>query len=302
MSAYIKDIFHLPECPSWRFCFNLVRNIKKAEATIKNDKKEKHEMKKSMTIIRLFICIKILSVIISPAFADPTFSDSDINTFFPGEKLTYCIKWGYIPAGYAYLEVLPNETWNEQPVFHFQLKARTNSFVSKIYEVSDQIDSYVSISRNRTVHYKKRVREGRTRRDITVYFNLKNQTAQYKNFDQYKPPISIPKYTFDPLSAFYYVRLFKPDKTKSIFASVTDGKKCVAGKVRYIKQETISVPYGSFDTWLIEPDIKDVGGVFEKSKNAKIQIWITNDERRIPVLLRSKVIVGSFYAELIKIE
>jgi hypothetical protein len=62
------------------------------------------------------------------------------------------------------------------------------------------------------------------------------------------------------------------------------------------------VPYGSFDTWLIEPDIKDVGGVFEKSKNAKIQIWITNDERRIPVLLRSKVIVGSFYAELIKIE
>jgi hypothetical protein len=259
-------------------------------------------MKKIITSIQLFIIVQILSISISPSFAESGFSNSEINAFFPGEKLTYCIKWGYIPAGYSYLEVLPNETWNGQPVFHFQLKARTNSVVSKIYRVQDQIDSYVSIAGNRTVHYKKRVREGRTRRDITVLFNLNNQTAQYKNFDQFKSPISIPQYTFDPLAAFYYVRLFMPDKTKSIFASVTDGKKCVVGKVRYIKQETISVPYGTFDTWLIEPDIKDVGGVFEKSKNAKIQIWITNDQRRIPVLLRSKVIVGSFYAELMKIE
>jgi hypothetical protein len=260
-----------------------------------------HDMR---TAIKQFLIILGMVYLLNNSliFAQPTFSDLDITAFFPGERLTYCIKWGFIPAGYSWLEVLPQKTRNGETVFHFRLKAKTNSFVSKIYEVDDQIDSYVSIARNGTVHYTKKVREGRTRRDITVNFDLNNQTAQYRNFNKFRPLISIPQHTFDPLSAFYYVRLFLPNKTQEILASVTDGKKCVIGKVRYIKREKITVNDGSFDTWLIEPDIKDVGGVFEKSKNAKIQIWITNDERRIPVLLRSKVIVGSFYAELIKIE
>jgi len=239
---------------------------------------------------------------ISLALAEPSFSDPNISAFFPGERLTYCIKWGYIPAGHSWLEILPNKTMDNEPVFHFQLKAKTNSFVSKFYKVDDQINSYVSISSNQTVHYAKKVREGRTKRDIVVQFDLNKQTAQYSNFNKPKAPISIPEHTFDPLSAFYYVRLFAPGHTKDLIASVTDGKKCVVGKVHYIRQEKISVPLGSFDTWLVEPDIKDVGGVFEKSTDAKIQIWITNDERRIPVRLRSKVIVGSFYAELTKIE
>jgi len=249
-------------------------------------------------MILVFYCVSNQSL----TFAEPSFSDPDITAFFPGERLTYCIKWGYIPAGHSWLEVLPNETRNKEAVFHFQLRATTNSFVSKFYKVDDHIHSYVSISENRTVHYTKRVREGRTRRDIIVQFNWNNQTAQYSNFNKPKPPVSIPGHTFDPLSAFYYVRLFVPDKTKGVSASVTDGKKCVSGNVRYIKKEQISVPLGTFDTWLIEPDIKDVGGVFEKSHNAKIQIWVTNDDRRIPVRLKSKVIVGSFYAELTKIE
>jgi len=59
------------------------------------------------------------------------------------------------------------------------------------------------------------------------------------------------------------------------------------------------VPVGTYDTYLFEPDIEHVGGVFEKSKDAKIELWITADKRRIPVRLRSKVIVGSFVGELV---
>jgi len=41
-----------------------------------------------------------------------------------------------------------------------------------------------------------------------------------------------------------------------------------------------------------------VGGVFEKTKDAKIHIWVTADERRIPVRIKSKVAIGSFIGEL----
>jgi hypothetical protein len=59
------------------------------------------------------------------------------------------------------------------------------------------------------------------------------------------------------------------------------------------------VPCGIFDTYLVEPDLKDIGGVFRKSKNAKLEVWVTSDNRHIPVKIKSKVIVGSFVAELI---
>jgi hypothetical protein len=42
-----------------------------------------------------------------------------------------------------------------------------------------------------------------------------------------------------------------------------------------------------------------VGGVFEKSPDARLQLWVTADHRRLPVKLKSKVIVGSFTGELV---
>lgn len=56
---------------------------------------------------------------------------------------------------------------------------------------------------------------------------------------------------------------------------------------------------GTYDTYLIEPEIKQLDGVFEKSKNAKIQVWVTADNRRMPVKIKSEVVVGSFVGELV---
>jgi hypothetical protein len=70
------------------------------------------------------------------------------------------------------------------------------------------------------------------------------------------------------------------------------------GKARVLKRETITTKAGEFDTFLVEPEVKEIGGVFRKSPDAKLQIWITTDARRIPVRVRSKVAVGSFYMDL----
>jgi hypothetical protein len=80
---------------------------------------------------------------------------------------------------------------------------------------------------------------------------------------------------------------------------VTDGKKHVLGVAEVVRRETITVPAGTFDTFLIEPDLAQVGGVFEKSPDAKIQLWVSADHRRLPVKLKSKVVVGSFSGELV---
>jgi hypothetical protein len=52
----------------------------------------------------------------------------------------------------------------------------------------------------------------------------------------------------------------------------------------------------------VEPNLEHIGGVFKKSKDAKLKIWVTADSRRIPVKIKSKVAVGSFVGELMSVE
>jgi len=219
--------------------------------------------------------------------------------FNPGEKLTFELKWTFVPAGEAVLEVLPIEIVNGIESYHFLLTARSNEFIDHFYKVRDRIDAYTDLKMTRSIFYKKNQLEGNTHRDIVVQYNWTKYKARYSNFNEELEPIDLLPGSFDPLSAFYYARLFDLKEDLIIERPVTDGKKCVIGKLVVIKRETLKLECGTFDTYLIEPEVKHIGGVFDKSKNAKIQLWVTADHRRIPVKIKSKVVVGSFTGELV---
>jgi hypothetical protein len=224
------------------------------------------------------------------------------HPFRPGETLTYEVRWEFIPAATAVLQVLPMETMDGAPAYHFGMTIKTNATIDKIYKVRDRIDAYTDDKMTRSLLYKKNQREGKHKRDITVTFDWKKSEARYTNFDKSRNPISIPPRTFDPLSVFYAFRLNKLEENKDLEANVTDGKKATEGKARILSRQKVKTAGGEFDTFLIEPDLKDIGGVFKKSEDAKLLLWVTADQKRIPVKIASEVAVGSFIAELTSIE
>ena len=228
-------------------------------------------------------------------------ADSGIP-FAPGERLVFELRWTVIPAGRAVLEVLPMKTIDGSEAYHFRMTAKSNSFVDLFFKVRDRIDAYVAADMSHSVHYRHKQNGSEAAKNIKVKFNWNTSTAQYFDGKKTRDAIDIVPGTFDPLSVFYYSRLAKYETNGIIKCPVTDGKKCVPGAARIIKKETINVPGGTFETYLIEPDLKNIGGVFEKSKNAKIQLWVTADEKRLPVKIASKVSVGSFVGELTAIE
>lgn len=219
--------------------------------------------------------------------------------FYPGEKLTYQLKWSLIPAGKAVLEVLPMETINGIKSYHFVMRAKTNSFVDIFYKYRSRIDAYTDIKMTHSILYKKKQRVGKKEKEVMVNFNWGNNKAIYSTPKRTRKPIDVLPGSFDPFSAFYYTRLFDFSKNPIIKQPVTDGKKCVIGKAFVIKRETIEVAGKTYDTYLIKPDLEHVSGVFEKSENAMIQLWVTADKRRIPVQIKSEVVVGSFVGELV---
>jgi len=249
--------------------------------------------------IRLSAACMMAAIIVLLVVCDNIKAQENNFPFIPGEKLTFALKWTFIPAGKAVLEVLPIKTIKGIKTNHFLLTVRSNSFVDQFYKVRDRIDAYTDIEMNHSVLYKKKQLEGTTKRDIVVKFNWDKKEASYTNFEEKRDPIKILAGTFDPLSVFYYARLFDLKNDLIIERPVTDGKKTVIGKAPIIKRETIKLKIGTFDTYLIEPEVEHIGGVFEKSKGAKIQLWVTADQRQMPVKIKSEVIVGSFVGELV---
>jgi hypothetical protein len=254
-------------------------------------------------------CLAIAAVLVALAIAVPQPVSGDSNPqevpgmpFAPGERLVFELRWAVIPAGKAVLEVMPMKTIDGSLAYHFRMTAKSNAFVDLFFKVRDRIDSYVAVDMSHSIHYRHKQREGEAAKNIKVHFDWETSTARYFDGKKTRNPIEIAPGTFDPLSVFYYSRLADFGTNGIIRCPVSDGKKCITGAARIIRKETVEVPGGTFETFLMEPELKEIGGVFKKSKNAKIQLWVTADERRLPVKIASKVSVGSFIGELMTIE
>ncbi len=249
-----------------------------------------------------------LWLLLSSLFFSSSLMASDIKTtqpvhpFRPGEKLSYHLRWNFIQAGSATVEVLPMTKVHQFPAYHFLLTARTTPFVDMFYKVRDRVEGCASQDMTHSLLYKKIQREGHYKRDVIVNFDWARETAQYQARGKKRPPIFIYPGTFDPISICFYFRRQHLAVGKKYQAPITDGKRCLIGSVEVIGRQTIKVPGGEYDTFLVKPEIKHFGGVFKRSEAATLFIWVTADERHLPVKVSSKVKVGKFLALLVSVE
>jgi hypothetical protein len=258
---------------------------------------ELYGLLKRKFILFLFFTVFLTSL----SFYTPVDADVKAFPFLPGEKLTFRVRWAFITAGEAILEVRPIETVNGIRAYHFVLTARTNPVVDLIYKVRDKIEGYTDDKMTHSVLYKE-TKEGKAKKKVVVNFDWKKREAQRFTNDKMGTPIPLMPGAFDLLSIYYAFRTQDLKVGMKISAPVTDGEKCVMGKGKVIRRDRMKVPSGTYDSFLVEPDLEHIGGVFKRSKDAKIQIWVTSDHRKIPVMLKSKVAVGSFVAELVSMK
>lgn len=219
--------------------------------------------------------------------------------FRTGEVLTYELTWMGIPVGRAEFKVTRDTTWKGKPAWHFEMKARTNKYADAIYKVRDHMHAWVAPRMNRSLHHAKKQREGSYHRDVVLSFDWKRRRAIYRNQWRPYPPKPLFKHTYDPLGLLYGFRCKRFDKAGSVNMSVTDGLKTIRAKVKVLGKETLKVAGQKIETWHVVPELKDVGGIFERSPGARMDVWLSADEYRIPVRLKSKVAVGSFIATLV---
>lgn len=258
---------------------------------------------------RAIVCL-CLTVLLFPA-GDARAGGPD-RAFSPGEKLTFQIKWGNVPAGEAVLEVLPVEMRGGTPVYHFAMQVKTNAFLDLFYYYRNRVDAYAELQMNRSLLFRQSVKTSRKTKNVTVDFDWQANLAHFQRTEAVSHTKQEPHVktlqtpllpgTFDPLSAFYYTRRLALQEGVLVERPVSDGKRALRANLKVIGRETITLNGRSYDTFLVQPDLKGVNPVFEKEAGAAIQIWVSADAYRIPIKLKSKVRIGSFTGELVDVE
>lgn len=243
------------------------------------------------------LAVKILMAALTlyAGLQSPAYCDNASAAFQPGEKLAFSLRWGVIPAGTAELKVMPTEAVNGVNSYHFVLTASSNSFFDVFYKVRDRIDSFADTALSHSTLYKKKQHEGGTHRNIEVAFDWEKQVALYSNSGKENKITPLAPGSFDPLAIFYYIRSIDIKEKDVIERPATDGKKTVTATASVVARQTVSTPAGNFEAFLIESELKYIGGELKKRKATHLKIWLTADRRKIPV----KVEIGNFVGELI---
>jgi len=220
--------------------------------------------------------------------------------FGPGERLEYSIKWTVVHAADAVLEVMPDTAMKGVPVRYFRAKARSTPFIDNFYKVRDTLEAWTNLDVTHSLRYRKDQNEGSYHKKVGLIFDkVTNYTHRYSR-GKYSMSLAQPADVFDPMSILFAFRKEELREGLHFGANVTDGKKSVVGEAFVEKREQVKTEAGAFDTFRVKLDIKHLSGVFKKSKDASITVWFTADDRRLPVKVKSKVVVGHFTMELVR--
>lgn len=211
------------------------------------------------------------------------------------EKFEYDLTWTGVKAGTATLEI--TRTGNDIKIVS---TAQSANWVSVFYTVDDRVETLLTKKSSlmfvgEPVNYRLRIKEGRHRRDKEVIFNSGNKVTYIDHINNEKQHFDVPSLIFDPLSSFYYLRTLKLVVGEPVYVTIFDSKKVWNVEVQVLKKEKVTLSTGTVDTILIKPLMKSEGIFYKKGD---IYIWLTDDEKRIPVKLQTKVAIGSINALL----
>ena len=194
-----------------------------------------------------------------------------------GEELTYRATFGKIPAGTARMRVDGIEMVRGRAAYHVVF---TIDGGVPLFRVHDRYESWIDVQTLASLRHRQQISEGRYKRTTT--YEIYPERATYEHGDSTYPSVANP---LDDGSFLYAVRTagvrvgetrrddryFRPDRNPVVLTGV--------------RKESVQVGAGTFVATVVQPSIK-ANGIF--SDRGEAHVWFSDDERRYPVMLRTK--------------
>ena len=205
--------------------------------------------------------------------------------FLAGESLTYDVRFGAIKVGTGRMRVLGVENVRNRPAWHVMF---TLSGGTIFYKVDDVYESWMDVMTLNSLRYVQDLDQGQRERQRK--FEIFPERAIYQEVfkrNREMPSVANP---LDDGSFLFYIRTvplevgrtyefnryFKPDRNPVI--------------IRVLRKERVTVPAGTFNAIVLQPIIK-TSGIF--SEGGQAEIWLTDDDKRMMLQMRSRLSFGS---------
>ena len=236
----------------------------------------------------------------------------ETSFFSVNERLNFDVyfNWKFVWVKAADAEIKSYSTaYKGTNAYRTILSGKTKGLVHDLYSVNDTLTSYVSSSDLTPLFYSKVAHEGKSYNayeEISYDYSdtLTTVKARLKSWrdKKLKKNVSLTsqKCFYDAVTLLYFIRSLNPEKMPvngilSIPVLFTDESFNV--KITYKGPGTIDVDGEKIKT--VKYSLAIGGKVFENKKES-LFVWLSNDQNRLPVMIETKLKVGSIKAMLKK--
>lgn len=202
-----------------------------------------------------------------------------------GESLTYDVRFGAVKVGTGRMRVLGQEDVRGRTAWRVRFSVNGGTF---FYKVDDVNESWMDVQTLNSLRFVQDLNQGS--RDRERRFEIFPDRAVFRELvrgTEERPSVSDP---LDDGSFLYFIRTvplvvgqtysfnryFRPDRNPVI--------------IRVLRRERVRVPAGEFNAIVVQPIIKTTG-IF--SEGGQAEIWLSDDDKRIMLQMRSRLSFGS---------
>lgn len=201
-----------------------------------------------------------------------------------GERMEYDVRFGNLKVGSGFMEVQGIEDVRGHDAYRINFSVRGGV---PFYRVDSQLQSWMDVETLNSLRHIQDYETGGRERERHWEIFPDRAAFQLEGEAEEQESVSRP---LDDGSFLYFVRTiplvtgrtytfhryFRPDRNPVV--------------IRVLRRETITVPAGRFETVVVQPIIK-TSGIFGEGGEA--EIWLTDDDRRMMVQMKSKLRFGS---------
>lgn len=237
----------------------------------------------------------------SPLAYEPVRAAADKSAPWAGEELKYGLYYSFIKAGTAYIKTRGISTLGGRDAYVIQTTAFSASAIDPFFKVRDINYSWLDAENFYSLGYSQSVREGSYKRDEWLTFDYENNLYYGEVQKKSEPRVisgALDSPVLDMLTSLYFVRAQELTPGKDAVFDIVNREKQYPLLVKVLRKETVKTAAGKFDCIVVEPQFRGEGIFVSKGKS--LQVWLTDDEYKMPVKMKTEVFIGSVSAELLE--
>lgn len=221
------------------------------------------------------------------------------DAYKSGELLEYTLQYGFFNTSYASLEI-KEEKIEEELVHRATAVGKTTGLARLFFKVDDLYEAFFPIDKVKPIKSIRDIYEGGYTRKAETYYDDNSKTATILNkITNERKIINLENNYQDIVSTFYFLRkhldITELNEGDLIGVNIFFDQQNYPFKMKFLGIENLKTRFGLIECMKLNPYM-EAGRVFRSNKG--LELWVTNDDNRIPIKVRANLRVGTITADL----